>query len=92
MAKPDNCPLTYTPGIPAMEIIRTRSYTGEGANITLSSEEDTRLCGIANDDLSDDKDVEDAEDVEYVIDTAAELIDEEGEVSLPRLPGVSKGR
>jgi len=50
------------------------------------SEKDTRLCGIAN----DDKDVEDTKDVEYVIDTAAELIEDEREVSLPRLPGVSK--
>ena len=36
-------------------------YTGEGANITLSSEEDTRLCRLANGDVSDDEDVEDTE-------------------------------
>lgn len=56
------------------------------------SEKNTRLCGIANEDLSNYKDVEDTKDVEYVIDTAAELIEDEREVSLPRLLGVRKGR
>ena len=71
---------------PKCVLTRVVGYTGEGANITLSSEEETRLCGLANGDLSDDKDVEDTEDV---IDTAAELIEHEREVSLLRLPGVS---
>ena len=42
-------------------------YTEEGANITLSSEEDTRLCRLANGDLSDDEDVEDTEDSEVFV-------------------------
>ena len=85
-------PLTYTPGdtcnrnSPKCILTRVVGYTGEGANITLSSEEDTRLCRLANGDLSDDEDVEDTEDPEVFIDTAAE---DEREVSLPRLPGVS---
>ena len=53
------------------------SYTGEGANITLSSEEDTRLCRLANGDLSDDEDVKDTEDAEVFIDTAAEQTEDE---------------
>ena len=61
-------------------------YTREGANITLSLEEDTRLCRLANGDLSDDEDVEDAE---VFVDTAAEPTEDEREVWLPRLPGVS---
>ena len=64
-------------------------YTGEGANITLSSEEDTRLCMLTNGDLSDDEDVEDTEDAEVFVDTAAQPTEDEREVSLPRLPGVS---
>ena len=64
-------------------------YTGEGANITPSSEEDTRLCRLANGDLSDDEDVEDTEDAEVFVDTTAEPTEDEREVSLPRSPGVS---
>ena len=56
---------------------RVVSYTGEGANITLSSEEDTRLCRLANGDLSDDEDVKDTEDAEVFIDTAAEQTEDE---------------
>ncbi|XP_067028184.1 uncharacterized protein [Acropora muricata] len=58
-------------------------YTGEGANITLSSEEDTRLCTLANGDLSDD------EDADVFVDTAAAPTEDEREVSLPRLPGLA---
>ena len=57
--------------------------------ITLSSEEDTRLCRLANGDLIDDEDFEDTEDAEVFVDTAAEPTEDETEVSLPRLPGVS---
>ena len=64
-------------------------YTGESANITLSSEEDTRLCRLANGDLNDDEDIEDTEDAEVFVDTAAEPTEDEREVSLPTLPGVS---
>ena len=60
-------PLTYTPGdtcnrnSPKCILTRVVGYTEEDANITLSSEEDTRLCRLANGDLSYDEDVEDAE-------------------------------
>ena len=60
-------PLTYIPGdtcnrnSPKCILTQVVGYTGEGANITLSSEEDTRLCRLANGDLSDDEDVEDTE-------------------------------
>ena len=64
-------------------------YTEEGANITQSSEEDTRLRRLANGDLSYDEDVEDTEDAEVFEDTAAEPTEDEREVSLLRLPGVS---
>ena len=86
--------VTYTPSdncdgnSPKCILTRVVGYTGEGANITLSSGEDTRLCRLANGDLRSD-DVEDVEDTEDVVDTAAELIEDEREVSLPRLPGVS---
>ena len=88
-------PLTYTPGdtcnsnSPKCILTRVVGYTEEGANITLSSEEDTRLCRLANDDLSFDEDVEDTEDAEVFVDTAAEPIEDEREVLLLRLPGVS---
>ena len=72
-------PLTYIPGdtcnrnSPKCILTQVVGYTGEGANITLSSEEDTRLCRLANGDLSDDdEDVEDTEDAEVFVDTAAE--------------------
>ena len=32
-------------------------YTGEDRNITLTSEEDTRLCRLANENLDEDNDV-----------------------------------
>ena len=87
-------PLTYTPGdtcnrnSPKCILTRVVGYT-EDANITLSSEEDTRLCRLANGDLSYDEDVEDTEDAEVFVDTAAEPTEYEREVSLLRLPGVS---
>ena len=76
-------PLTYTPGDTWSVRILTRvvGYSGEGANITLSSEEDTRLCRLANGDLSDDEDVEDTEDAEVFVDTAAEPTEDERHVS-----------
>lgn len=58
-------------------------YTREGTKIALPSEEDNRLSRLANGDLSDDEDVDD------VIDIATETMEDEREVSLPRLPGVS---
>ena len=59
-------------------------YTREGKKITLpSEEEDNRLSRLANGDLSDNEDADD------VIDIATEIIEDEREVSLPRLPGVS---
>ena len=76
-------PLTYTPGdscnrnSPKCILTEVVGYTGEGANITLSSEEDTRLCRLANGDLSDDEDVEDTEDAEVFVDTAAEPTEDE---------------
>ena len=49
----------------------------------------SRLCRLANGDLSDDEDVEDTEDAEVFVDTTAEPTEDEREVSLPRSPGVS---
>ena len=51
--------------------MQNKGITLKGANITLSSEEDTRLCRLANGDVSDDEDVEDTEDAEVFVDTAA---------------------
>ena len=71
-------PLTYIPGdtcnrnSPKCILTQVVGYTGEGANVTLSSEEDTRLCRLANRNLSDDEDVEHTEDAEVFVDTAAE--------------------
>ena len=82
-------PLTYTQGdtcnrnSPKCILTQVVGYTGEGANITLSSEEDTRLCTLANGDLSDD------EDADVFVDTAAAPTEDEREVSLPRLPGLA---
>ena len=64
-------------------------YTGEGGNITLSSEEEARLCRLPNGEPSDDENVEDTEDAEDVFHTAAEPIKDEKEISLPRLSGGS---
>ena len=61
----------------------------EKVQILLYPQEDTRLCRLPNGDLSDDEDVEDTEDAEVFVDTAAEPTEDEREVSLPRLPGVS---
>ena len=76
----------YTPGDAcngnSLKCILTRvvEYTREGTKITLPSEEDNRLSRLANGDLRD---------VEDVIDIATETIEDEREVSFPRLPGVS---
>ena len=44
----------------------------EKVQILLYPQEDTRLCRLPNGDLSDDEDVEDTEDAEVLVDTAAE--------------------
>lgn len=84
--KQSSYPLMYTPGDAcngnSLKCILTRvvEYTREGTKITLPSEEDNRLSRLANGDLRD---------VEDVIDIATETIEDEREVSFPRLPGVS---
>ena len=60
-------------------------FTAEGSSITLTSEEDNRLCRLANGDL-DDEDVGDDEDQTPEDERAAG--ESKREVSLPRL-GVS---
>ena len=57
-------------------------YTGEGANITLSSEEDT-LCMLATGDLSDD------ENADVFVDTAAAPTEDEREVFACEIAWVS---
>ena len=61
-------------------------FTAEGSSITLKSEEDNRLCRLANGD-PDDEDVGDDEDQTPEDQRAAR--ESEREVSLPRLAGVS---
>ena len=77
--------LTYTSGDVcngnSPKCIRTR----DGSDIILTTEEDNRLCGIANGDHGDDDDNEN--------ETAPPTAEDEGEVSLPiRLPEVSSSR
>ena len=85
-------PLTYTPGdvcdrnSPNCTLTRVLGFTAEGSNITLTSEEDNRLCRLANGDLNDE-DVGDDEDQNPEDERAAG--ESEREVSLPRLAGVS---
>ena len=85
-------PLTYTPGdvcdrnSPNCILTRVLRFTAKGSSITLTSQEDNRLCRLANDDL-DDGDVGDDENQTPEDEKAAE--ESEMEVSLPRLAGVS---
>ena len=85
-------PLTYTPGdvcdrnSPNCTLTRVLGFTAEGSNITLTSEEDNRLCRLANGDLNDE-DVGDDEDQNPEDERAAG--ESEREVSLPRLAGAS---
>ena len=58
------------------------NFSSDGSDIILTTEEDNRLCRIANGDYGDDDDNEN--------ETAPPTAEDEGEVSLPmRLPGVS---
>lgn len=85
-------PLTYNPGdvcnenSPKCILTRVLGFTSEGPNITLTTEEDTRLCRLANGDLDED-DVGENQNETVEDETTAE--EGESEVSLPRLPGVS---
>ena len=85
-------PLTYTPGdvcdrnSPNCTLTRVLGFTAEGSSITITSEEDNRLCRLANGDLNDE-DVGDDEDQNPEDERAAG--ESEREVSLPRLAGVS---
>ena len=85
-------PLTYTAGdvcdrnSPNCILTRILGFTAKGSSITLTSEEDNRLCRLVNGDL-DDGDVGDDENQTPEDEKAAE--ESEREVSLPRLAGVS---
>nr|XP_058941409.1 uncharacterized protein LOC131769690 [Pocillopora verrucosa] len=85
-----NDPLTYTPGdvcdrkSPNCILTRVLGFTAEVSSITLTTEEDNRLCRLANGDL-DDEDVGNDEDQTPEDEAAGES---EREVSLPRLAGV----
>ena len=71
---------------PNFILTRVLGFTAEGSSITLTSEEDNRLCRLANGD-PDDEDVGDDEDQTPEDQRAAR--ESEREVSLPRLAGVS---
>ena len=71
---------------PNFILTRVLGFTAEGSSITLTSEEDNRLCRLANGD-PDDEDVGDDEDQTPEDQRAAG--ESEREVSLPRLAGVS---
>ena len=80
--------LTYTSGdvcngnSPKCILTRVLDFSFDGSDIILTTEEDNRLCRIANGDYGDDDDNEN--------ETAPPTAEDEGEVSLPiRLPGVS---
>ncbi|CAH3175052.1 unnamed protein product [Porites lobata] len=80
--------LTYTSGdvcdgnSPKCILTRVLDFSSDGSDIILTTEEDNRLCRIANGDHGDDDDNEN--------ETAPPTAEDEGEVSLPiRLPGVS---
>ena len=61
-------------------------FTSEGLNIMLTTEEDTRLCRLADGDL-DEEDVGEIQNKTF--ECVATVEEGEGEVSLPRLQGVS---
>ena len=80
--------LTYTSSdvcygnSPKCILTQVLDFSSDGSDIILTSEEDNRLCRIANGDYGDDDDNEN--------ETAPPAAEDEGEVSLPiRLPGVS---
>ncbi|CAH3162732.1 unnamed protein product [Porites lobata] len=80
--------LTYTSGdvcngnSPKCILTRVLDFSSDGSDIILTTEEDNRLCRIANGDYGDDDDNEN--------ETAPPTAEDEGEVSLPiRLPGVN---
>ena len=80
--------LTYTSGdvcngnSPKCILTRVLDFSSDGSDIILTTEEDNRLCRIANGDYGDDDDNEN--------ETAPPTAEDDGEVSLPiRLPGVS---
>ena len=67
---------------PKCILTRVLNFSFDGSDIILTTEEDNRLCRIANGDYGDDDDNEN--------ETAPPTAEDEGEVSLPmRLPGVS---
>ena len=81
-------PLTYTSddvcngNSPKCILTRVLDFSSDGSDIILTTEEDNRLCRIANGDYGDDDDNEN--------ETAPPTAEDEGEVSLPmRLLGVS---
>lgn len=80
--------LTYTSGdvcngnSPKCILTRVLDFSSDGSDIILTTEEDNRLCRIANGDYGDDDDNEN--------ETAPPTAEDEGGVSVPiRLPGVS---
>ncbi|CAH3164136.1 unnamed protein product [Porites lobata] len=80
--------LTYTSGdvcngnSPKCILTRVLDFSSDGSDIILTTEEDNRLCRIANGDYGDDDDNEN--------ETAPPTAEDEGEVSVPiRLLGVS---
>ncbi|XP_022798292.1 uncharacterized protein LOC111336445, partial [Stylophora pistillata] len=80
--------LTYTSGdvcngnFPKCILTQVHDFSSDGSGIILTTEENTRLCRIANGDYGDDDDNEN--------EIAPPTAKDEGEVSLPmRLPGVS---
>ena len=73
-------PVMSVMGIPILT--RVLDFSSDGSDIILTTEEDNRLCRIANGGYGDDDDNEN--------ETAPPTAEDEGEVSLPiRLPGVS---
>ena len=80
--------LTYTSddvcngNSPKCILTRVLNFSSDGPDIILTTEEDNRLCRIANGDYADDDDNEN--------ETAPPTAEDEGEVSLPmRMLGVS---
>ena len=67
--------------VPKSILTRVLDVSSDGSDIILTTEEDNRLCRIANGDYGDDDDNEN--------ETAPPTAENEGEVSLPmRLPGL----
>jgi len=73
---------------PKCILTRVLDFSSDGSDITLTTEKDNRLCGIANGDYGDDDDKE--RTFSCLNGTAPQTAEDEGEESLPiRLPGVS---